>query len=127
MWPPAAVARTLCDTGIHRVITNGASTVLDYGRTTRTIPAPLFNTLVIRDRHCRWPGCDRPPTWCDGHHLVHWEHGGTTNPDNLILLCRRHHTRAHTPGWQIKLLPDATVHTTSPTGTHHTSRPPPRC
>ncbi len=122
---PATIERTLCDASIHRVAMRGRSTILDYGTATRTIPAPLFNTLVVRDRHCRWAGCDRPPSWCEGHHVHHWEHGGPTRPDNLILLCSRHHHRAHQPGWHVKLLPDATLHITTPTGTVLHTRPPP--
>jgi hypothetical protein len=58
----ASVDRLLCDSALHRVLTAGRSTILDYGTATRMIPAPLFNALVIRDRHCRFPGCDRPRT-----------------------------------------------------------------
>jgi Domain of unknown function (DUF222) len=54
--------RLLCDAALHRVLTQGRSTIIDYGRATRTIPAPLYNALVVRDRHCRFPGCDGPPT-----------------------------------------------------------------
>ena len=122
---PTTVGRSLCDASIHRVVMAGRSTILDYGTATRTIPAPLFNTLVVRDRHCRWAGCDRPPSWCEGHHVHHWEHGGPTRPDNLVLLCSRHHHRAHQPGWHVKLLPDATLHITTPTGTVLRTRPPP--
>ena len=32
---------------------------------------------------CRWPGCDRPPGWCEAHHLVWWEQDGRTDLDNL--------------------------------------------
>jgi len=124
---PETISRLLCDCGVHRVVTKGRSTILDYGTRTQTIPAPLFNTLIIRDEHCRWPGCDRPSSWCDGHHVWHWEDGGPTRLDNLVLLCRRHHTRVHKRGWQIKLLPEATVEVTSPDGIVETTRPPPRC
>ena len=124
---PETISRVLCDCGVHRVVTDGASTVLDYGRTTRTIPAPLFNALVVRDGHCRWPGCDRVPQWCEGHHVRHWEHGGSTSLPNLVLLCSRHHHRAHRPGWHVKLLPDGTFETTAPSGAARSSRPPPRC
>jgi hypothetical protein len=123
---PDTISRILCDCGVHRVVTDGASTILDDGRTTQTIPAPLFNALVVRDRHCRWPGCDRQPSWCEGHHVRHWEHGGTTELSNLALLCSRHHHRAHHPGWHVELLPDATFETTSPSGAPRSSRPPPR-
>ncbi|HXF35688.1 MAG TPA: HNH endonuclease signature motif containing protein [Actinomycetota bacterium] len=54
--------------------------------------------MVLRDRGCRFPGCDRPHTWCDVHHVVHWADGGPTALQNLILLCRRHHGLVHPPG-----------------------------
>jgi 5-methylcytosine-specific restriction endonuclease McrA len=83
--------------------------------------------LVVRDRRCRWPGCDRPPAWCEGHHVEHWEHGGRTNLANLVLLCSRHHHRAHTPGRHVKLLADATFVVRTAGGEPFTTRPPPRC
>ncbi|HUC14479.1 MAG TPA: HNH endonuclease signature motif containing protein [Acidimicrobiales bacterium] len=41
----------------------------------------------MRDRHCRHPGCDLPPPWCDAHHVVHFSKGGPTRLDNLVLGC----------------------------------------
>jgi hypothetical protein len=120
----ASLGALLCDANIHRVVTQGRSAILDYGRATRTIPVDLFNALVLRDQGCRWPGCDRPVAWCDGHHLKPWQHGGPTSLDNLVLCCRRHHHRLHETGWQAKLLPDATLEVTHPDGTTHTSQPP---
>jgi Domain of unknown function (DUF222) len=126
----ATVQRLVCDAGIHRVITDGGSSILDYGTTTRTVPAPLFNALVIRDRHCRYPGCDRPPDWCEAHHVRWVLDGGPTCLDNLVLLCSRHHHLLHAPGWHAKLLPDATLIVTTPDGRtlegQPPSRPPPR-
>jgi hypothetical protein len=120
------VDRLLCDSALHRVLTAGRSTILDYGRATRTIPAPLFNALVIRDRHCRFPGCDRPTHWCQGHHIRFWDHGGPTQLANLVLVCSRHHHLLHRPGWHTKLLPDATLEITDPRGRHRTTSPPDR-
>ena len=72
------MSRLVCDCALHRVLTRGRSAILDYGTSTRTIPAPLWSALVLRDEHCRFPGCDRPSTWCEGHH-IHWvTHGGAT-------------------------------------------------
>jgi hypothetical protein len=122
---PVDVQRLLCDAGVHRVVTAGRSTVLDYGTTTRTIPAPLWAALVVRDGHCRFPGCDRPPEWCEGHHLRFVSDGGPTRLDNLAMLCSRHHHICHCPGWQAKLLPDATLEVTTPDGRVMSSRPPP--
>jgi hypothetical protein len=120
----ATMGRLLCDAGVHRVITDGRSAILDYGTTTRTVPAPLFNALVIRDGHCRFAGCDRPPAWTEAHHVRWITRGGATSLDNLVLLCSRHHHLLHSPGWEAKLLPDNTVEVTDPTGRVHTSHPP---
>ena len=87
--------RLSCDCILSHVITDGPSQVLDVGRATRTVSTPLWNALVARDRHCRAPECDRPPGWCEAHHIQHWEHGGPTSLDNLKLLCWRHHREQH--------------------------------
>ncbi|HMJ77336.1 MAG TPA: DUF222 domain-containing protein, partial [Iamia sp.] len=121
----AAEARRLaCDANIHRVITRSDGSVLDYGRATRTISAALFSVLCLRDRGCRYPGCDRPAHTTDGHHIQHWIDHGQTAPDNLVLLCRRHHQVIHRPGWTIELRPDATVVVVGPDGRRRTSHPP---
>jgi Domain of unknown function (DUF222) len=120
----ATISRLACDAGVHRVVTDGRSAILDYGTTTRTVPAPLYNALVLRDRHCRYPGCDRPPDWTEAHHIRWITHGGPTTPDNLVLLCTKHHHLLHSPGWHAKLLPDYTLQVTDPSGRVHTSSPP---
>jgi hypothetical protein len=119
------VQRLFCDAGIHRVFIAGRSSILDYGTTTRTVPANLYNALVIRDQHCRFPGCDRPPDWCEAHHVQWVTHGGPTALENLALQCSRHHHLLHSPGWDAKLLPDATLIVTTPNGHTLQSRPPP--
>jgi hypothetical protein len=120
----ATLDRLLCDAALHRVLTAGRSTILDYGTATRTIPAPLFNALVVRDSRCRFPGCDRPAHWCDGHHVRPWAYGGPTRLTNLVLLCSRHHHLLHQRDWHAKLLPDATLEVTDPRGRVRSSSPP---
>jgi Domain of unknown function (DUF222) len=121
-----SVDRLLCDAALHRMLTAGRTTILDYGTATHTIPAPLFNALVIRDRHCRFPGCDRPTHWCESHHIRCWDHGGPTQLANLVLVCSRHHHLLHRPGWHAKLLPDATLEITDPHRRVRTTTPPDR-
>jgi hypothetical protein len=91
----ATLERISCDCDISRVIMHGASEVLDVGRATRLISPALWKALVVRDRHCRAPGCDRPPDQCEAHHIVHWSRGGPTAVDNLQLLCWFHHRQQH--------------------------------
>ena len=76
---------------------------LSVGRATRTIPAHIRTALLLRDNGCRFPGCDRPPAWTDGHHIIHWADGGPTELDNLVSLCRRHHRAVHEQGWRIRM------------------------
>jgi len=51
---------------------------------------------MLRDKHCRFPGCDRPVAWADGHHLRHWIDGGPTAMWNVWLLCAGHITGSST-------------------------------
>src|SRR4029077_8746214 len=65
---------------------------------TPVVSPAMRRAVVLRDGHCRLPGCDRPPAWCDAHHVLHWADGGRTDLCNLILLCRRHHRMLHERG-----------------------------
>jgi hypothetical protein len=124
--PAPTVQALLCDAGVHRFVSDGASVVVDVGRATRTVGQRLFESVAVRDGGCRFPGCDRPVSWCEAHHVVPWQEGGATNRDNLVLLCwRHHHDFAHHPQWQLKLRADGTVEVTTPSGRMLTSRPPP--
>ncbi len=93
---PAAVARRLaCDAAVIPAVLNGRSEPLDVGRKSPVVPPAIRRAVVLRDRHCRYPGCDRPQAWCDAHHVVHWADGGRTDLSNLVLLCRPHHREVH--------------------------------
>lgn len=109
---------------LHRVLVAGRSSILDYGTATRTVPANLWNALVVRDGHCRFPGCDRPPQWCEGHHVRPVAAGGPTRLANLVLLCSRHHHRLHHPTWHATLHPDGTLEVTDAHARVTTTRPP---
>jgi hypothetical protein len=121
---PEVAASVLCDAVMHRTVVDPAGAILDYGRATRTISAPLWSALVVRDQGCRFPGCDREPRWCEAHHVVWFSEGGETSIWNLALLCSRHHHLLHDKGWKAKLLPDATFEVTHPSGFTLSSRAP---
>jgi hypothetical protein len=114
----ALLRRLLCDAAIHRIITDPASVPLDVGRTTRVVPAGLRRAVMLRDRHCQYPGCDVPAIWCDCHHRHHWSRGGPTSLHNLIMLCGYHHTRLHLSGQAITRHPDSRIEIT-PDPHHH--------
>jgi hypothetical protein len=116
---PATARRLACDATVLPAVLGSAGQVLDLGRSTRLVTPPLRRALVLRDGGCRFPGCDRPPEWTDGHHLVPWARGGPTDLANMILLCRHHHVLVHEGGWRITLHPDTnTVTATQPDGRH---------
>jgi Domain of unknown function (DUF222) len=94
------VERWACDSTLSRVLLQD-SIPIDVGRGNRVIKGAKRRALIARDQHCQWPGCERPASWCDGHHLKHWIDGGSTNLDNMVLLCGRHHRMVHEGDWQI--------------------------
>jgi hypothetical protein len=97
----AAVERLACDCNVTRILLDADSQVIDVGRTTRRIRGSTKRALNVRDKGCKWPGCDRPASYTSGHHLRHWIRGGPTDLPNLVLLCSRHHWMVHEGKWQI--------------------------
>ena len=113
----AARARWLaCDSTVARIVMGPDGEPLGRGREVRIVPAALRHLLDIRDGGCVFAGCDAPPWWCEAHHRIHWAFGGTTDPDNLGLLCERHHGKVH-HGYRIERDPDGVWHTYRPDGT----------
>jgi len=99
------IRRISCDTNLTRVVFGPDSQPLDVGRTKRLVTPTLRIAVMARDLRCVFPGCDRPASWCDVHHLIPWSKGGRTSLDNLVLLCRHHHTLVHEGGWRIEGTP----------------------
>ncbi|MET7817644.1 HNH endonuclease [Micromonospora zamorensis] len=100
---PETVRRLACDAAILPAVLNSTGQPLDLGRQRRLITGPLRRALVLRDRGCAFPGCDRPPRWCDAHHIHHWADGGPTNLTNAVLLCGHHHRHLHHNDWTVRL------------------------
>ena len=79
---------------------------LRMGRTLRYANRHQRRALTARDGGCIFPGCDRPASWCDAHHVDEWDHNGPTDIDNMGLLCRHHHRVTHRPDWTMTRNPD---------------------
>jgi len=99
--PAATVQRYACDSAISGLIGQG-ELEHELSHATRTIAPSTRRALEARDQHCVFSGCDRRPSWCDGHHLVWWTRGGPTTLANLGLLCRPHHRLVHEGGWTLE-------------------------
>ncbi len=119
--PRCEASALLCDCTVRRAITGTHSEPLDVGRAHRTATPAIRTALHIRDRGCVFPGCRRPATWCDAHHIDPWDPTGETSVANMALLCRHHHTLLHRPNpWAIHMDTDG-----HPTITHN-GHPQPR-
>jgi hypothetical protein len=93
---------------------NAASIPLDIG-VSASIPGAIRRAVQLRARHCEWPGCDKPPAWCDVHHVRHQADGGETSLSNCALLCQFHHDVCiHRWGWRLVLHPTAPPPPTAP-------------
>jgi hypothetical protein len=112
-----------CDPAVHAVILDSLGVPLDLGRTVRFASPGQRRAAAVRDGGCVFPGCDAPMSWCDLHHVDHFEDGGATNLALLASLCRRHHGVSHRHGWTMTAAADQRFVWTTPSGgTLHSQR-----
>jgi 5-methylcytosine-specific restriction endonuclease McrA len=89
-----------CTAALSWMLHGRDGAVLDLGRKRRRPNAALRKAARERDHgRCRFPGCESRRI--DLHHIQYWANGGRTSLDNLISLCRRHHTAVHDRGYLI--------------------------
>ncbi len=106
----------------------GPSLPLDIGYGDN-VPAGIRNAVILRDQHCRFPGCRQPARACHVHHVRHKADGGATSVATCVLLCPFHHlTVIHRWGWTLVLNPDGTTSARNPGRTKvlHSHGPPAR-
>ncbi len=89
-------------------------------------PAWMRESVILRDRHCVFPGCGIDARVCDLDHIeayVSPDDGGPpgqTRPSNLAALCRRHHRLKTFTAWTYHRTPDGTYAWVSPAGRRYT-------
>ncbi|MEJ7772817.1 MAG: HNH endonuclease, partial [Geodermatophilaceae bacterium] len=98
---PSLSAYLGCDAEILPCFLDQKGAVIDLGRARRLFTGPSRTALEVRDRGCAWPGCDRPLSWCEAHHILGWIHGGRTDQNNGVLLCGYHHREIENGDWQV--------------------------
>lgn len=99
---PTVLRWLLASATIQPIEIDSGGDPLRLGRSRRYASPDQRRALVRRDGGCVFPGCTRPPSWCDAHHVDHWDRGGPTDVENMALLCRHHHRVTHRPGWQMR-------------------------
>lgn len=87
---PAAL-RLAADAQILPAVLDSRGAILHLGRARRIASPAQRHALAARERGCSFPGCNRPPGWCETHHVIPWADGGPTDLDNTTLVCGFHH------------------------------------
>ena len=101
--------RLSCDCSKCTIEEDESGDPLNIGRKSRQIPPAMRRALWARDGGCRFPGCTNHK-FVDGHHIKHWQDGGETSLDNLVLLCRFHHHLVHEGGFDCKKSKEAEIY-----------------
>ena len=94
--PDAMVEAIRADAVIEPVVVDPDGVTVAAGRARPALSPKIVRAVLLRDGHCRWPGCDRR-TGLQIHHLVPRSHGGGDELANLAAVCvgggRDHHTK----------------------------------
>jgi hypothetical protein len=84
-----AVVGLAGEADVDPTVVSTTGVVLQLGRTRRLASCGQTIALVARDGGCSFPGCDRPPEWCQRHHTRAWIDGGKTDLQNLLFTLER--------------------------------------
>jgi hypothetical protein len=103
---PAEVAKAWAgpEARIIAVLLSKTRRVEAYSTTQRLFTEQQRLALSARDMGCTFPGCDRPPGWCQTHHVTEHRNAGPTSVDNGALLCGYHHRSFDALGWRVAML-----------------------
>ncbi len=98
----ATLLRLCCDGEVDLALDHADGSTTKLGRSRRLVSGSLRRRLFQRDRRsCQFPGC-RATRYLHAHHLQPWHAGGTTDLDNLLVLCSLHHRFVHERGWRLE-------------------------
>jgi Domain of unknown function (DUF222)/HNH endonuclease len=120
------VERLGCHARVQAVLEDARGNAFRLGRMAREPSSAMVRQLRYRDRDCQFPACPHR-RFTNAHHIVHWARGGSTDMENLVLICTYHHKLVHELGWGIKRESDGTVSWFYPDGNPYRAGPaPPR-
>jgi hypothetical protein len=121
------VRRFLCNANIQAVVEGVDGSVVGLGRTSREPSRWMLRQLRYRDRSCTFPGCGNQ-RFTQAHHIRWWSRGGSTDLDNLALVCTFHHRLVHEHGWNLERTQTGVTRWFRPDGVQYRAGPhtPPR-
>ncbi|MDP9028622.1 MAG: HNH endonuclease [Actinomycetota bacterium] len=92
-----------CSDGLLGIVFDADGSALRHGRRRRRFTEKQRTVLAAIWGGCAAPGCDRPPSWTEAHHINEWKRDrGSTDVEDGILLCRHHHLLVHNNGWRVR-------------------------
>jgi hypothetical protein len=99
----ATARRIACADGYLPILFDEGGQPIRLGRSQRLFSAAQRTALAARWGGCPVPGCDRPASWTEAHHIDEWKRDhGATDVEDGILLCRHHHMLVHNNGWRVR-------------------------
>jgi hypothetical protein len=100
--PRTTAERLACDADVQALLEDTRSNRLYLGRRQRLATPAQIAALTVRDgRRCQFPSCSNT-RFLNAHHIQHWLHGGSTDVDNLLMICTFHHALIHEHGYRIR-------------------------
>jgi hypothetical protein len=121
---PETARRLLCNGRVQTVIEDGTGQPVRLGRLSREPSASMMRQLRYRDVECTFPACGAR-RFTQAHHIVWWEHGGSTDVENLVLVCTFHHKLVHEYRWSVQRQDDGTTRWFRPDGIPYRAGPAP--
>ncbi len=97
--PRSEVERLLCVSDLHGIVFSAEGQPLWLGDRVRLATDEQWLALIARDEGCI--GCGLNPARCEAHHIRWVRHGGSTDIDNLVLVCSHCHHLIHDGGWRV--------------------------
>jgi len=97
---------------------------LRAGRTRRFATRHQRRALRAMYRRCAIHGCHAHVSTTEPHHLIEWEHGGNTDIELLLPVCKHHHDTLHAQAWNLTLDPDRRLTITKDSITTMATGPP---
>ena len=104
--PVETVRRLACEAEVLPVVLDGRSVPIDVGRSKRLATVHQRRALEAIYPTCAISDCEVIFDHCNVHHIDYWEKGGSTDLNNMVPLCSRHHHAAHEGGWKLELDPE---------------------
>ncbi|MFN2465445.1 MAG: HNH endonuclease signature motif containing protein, partial [Candidatus Dormibacteria bacterium] len=101
MLSGAAVGRLSCAAAITNILLDGKLLPVGVSKLKRRLSKREMRALRQMYPRCVRPGCRRPSSQCQAHHITWWSLGGKTRVEDMCMLCPFHHWQLHEGGYQM--------------------------